>query len=58
MKIRHHADHAELRRSSYPPIEEQLDALWHAMDRGQLPKVDGFYDRIRSVKDQFPRRDK
>lgn len=55
MKIRHHADHAELRREAYPPVEEQLDALWHAMEKGLLPRVPGFHDRIKAVKARYPK---
>ncbi|MBB2918112.1 hypothetical protein [Cupriavidus alkaliphilus] len=57
MKIRHRPDHAPRRKGEYPPIEEQLDALWHAMDRGELPKVNGFYDRIKEIKDRHPKPD-
>lgn len=46
-----------LRKVSYPDAGEQLDALWHAMDTGAMPKVDEFYDMIKAVKDQFPKND-
>jgi hypothetical protein len=39
----------------YPEIGNQLDALWHAMDRGDLPKVPEFYDPIKEVKDRHPK---
>jgi hypothetical protein len=39
----------------YPAFGEQLDALWHAMDRGELPQVEGFYDIIKAVKDKHPK---
>ncbi len=55
MKLTHHADHAPLRADTYPPIEEQLDALWHAMEQGELPRVKGFYDRIKEVKERYPK---
>lgn len=45
------------RRSAYPAITDQLDALWHAMDAGMLPKVPAFYDPIKEVKDSFPKPD-
>ena len=48
-------DAIEQRREAYPPIGDQLDALWHAMDAGVLPKVAGFYDRISEVKVKFPK---
>jgi hypothetical protein len=31
-----------------------LLALWQAMDTGLLPKVPGFYDKIKEVNDRFP----
>jgi hypothetical protein len=45
------------RRNAYPAISEQLDALWHAMDSGALPKVAAFYDPIKEVKDNYPKPD-
>jgi hypothetical protein len=46
-----------LRKVSYPDVGQQLDALWHAMDEGALPKSNEFYDMIKAVKDQFPKND-
>ncbi len=42
-------------RRKYPPVGEQLDALWHAMDSGDLPKINGFYNLIKDVKDSDPK---
>ena len=47
--------HGEKRASEYPKIGDQLDALWHAMDKGILPKVDDFYTPIKTVKDKYPK---
>lgn len=47
--------YAEQRRNAYPIMGDQLDMLWHAMDAGILPKVQDFYDAIKSVKDQYPK---
>lgn len=57
MKIEHRKDYASMRAAAYPSIEEQLDALWHAMDRGEAPKAPGFYDLIKRVKDRYPKDD-
>lgn len=46
-----------LRSVSYPDVGQQLDALWHAMNNGTLPKVDEFYNMIKDVKDRFPKGD-
>lgn len=43
------------RRGSYPPIEEQLDMLWHAMDQGSIPKAEPFYSTLQAVKQQSPK---
>lgn len=45
----------EARKSAYPGIEDQLDALWHAMDQGIIPKVEPMYSSIKEVKDSFPK---
>lgn len=55
MHIVHTEDYAKMRSRSYPPVEEQLDALWHAMDQGLLPKAEPFYSAIRDVKQRFPK---
>ena len=43
------------REEAYPSIEDQLDALWKAMDEGVLPKAGKFYDAIKAVKDKYPK---
>lgn len=55
MKIDHVEDYRPVRAKEYPPIQEQLGALWHAMDQGILPMVPAFYDPIKAVKDTFPK---
>lgn len=42
------------RDRAFPRVKELLEALFWAMDRGELPKVSGFYDRIKAVHDRFP----
>jgi len=43
------------RRRNYPSLSDQLDALWHAMNNGTLPKAEPFYSEIKAVKDRFPK---
>ena len=43
------------RAQSYPPIGEQLDMLWHAIDEGKLDKPCDFYLKLKSVKDVYPK---
>lgn len=45
------------RRVTYPDVGEQLDALWHAMDEGILPKIEPMYSNIKATKEQFPKGD-
>ncbi len=44
----------EKRKSSYPPIQDQLLALWNSMDTGEIPKSKEFYTAIKLVNDEHP----
>ena len=44
-----------LRAREYPPLGDQLDALWRAMGDGTLPKVAAFYDPIAAIKTKYPK---
>lgn len=55
MKISHQSDYAKRRAENYPALSEQLDALWHAMDQGTLPKAEPFYSSIKTVKETYPK---
>lgn len=43
------------RARQYPPVGDQLDALWRAMDSGLLPKVPDFFNPIAAVKADYPK---
>lgn len=43
------------RVSSYPHVADQLDALWHAMDQGLLPKIEPMYSSVLAVKQKHPK---
>ena len=43
------------RKPLYPQLEEQLDALWHAIDSGALDKTSKFYTDLKAVKDKHPK---
>lgn len=43
------------RVNSYPPLGDQMDMLWHAMDSGALPRVEPFYGSIKAVKNAHPK---
>lgn len=46
---------SDMRASAYPQIGDQLDALWHAMDRGDIPVAAEFFEMIKAVKDRYPK---
>jgi len=43
------------RMSAYPPITEQLDMLWHAMDQDPALRLEPFYSTIQAVKLSIPK---
>ena len=43
------------RAKQYPPLGDQLDMLWHAIDNGTLNKTSDFYTAIKAVKDAHPK---
>jgi hypothetical protein len=46
----------ELRKNSYPLIQDQLDMLWHDIDNELIPGKDGkFYNAIASIKNKIPK---
>ena len=51
-------NYAEKRASKYPPLTEQLDLLWHAIDAGTLDDRDHrnkFYSMLKQVKENNPK---
>lgn len=51
--------YAKLRK--YPKYNQQLDTLWHDIDRGlfgEQAKTGDFYQAILAIKQQFPKTDK
>jgi hypothetical protein len=48
-------DYRERRYLAYPAIGDQLDALYHAMARGELPMIRDYYDPIAAVKATNPK---
>jgi hypothetical protein len=47
--------YARIRARMYPSIADQLDMLWHAMDRGDMPVAEPFYSSIKMVKNAVPK---
>lgn len=46
---------SQARRRAYPPLGDQMDMLWHAMDDNVMPRVEPFYSQIKAVKDANPK---
>ena len=51
------SNYAQQRRNSYPPVGDQLDMLWHSIDKDpQLKsKYFDFYEAIKAVKVKYPK---
>ena len=51
------SQYAQERRKAYPPIGDQLDMLWHSIDKDpQLKsKYFDFYEAIKAVKVKYPK---
>lgn len=52
MKFKLDQDYSELRREEYPPIAEQLDALWKGGDA-----LEEMRQRVLEVKRKYPKHD-
>jgi len=58
LPLREGPEYALNRINNYPSIGSQLDMLWRAMDKGEIPKAAEFYDAIKLVKASIPKEDK
>ena len=56
-KEKQQAPYIEQRRNAYPPIGDQLDMLWHTIDKDE--KLQGiyfdFYQTLKTVKVKYPK---
>ena len=43
------------RVEEYPTLEEQLDMLWHGMDKNPDKRVEPWYSLIRGIKEKNPK---
>lgn len=52
------SNYVEQRRNAYPPVGDQLDMLWHTIDKDE--KLQGkyfdFYQTLKTVKIKFPKK--
>ena len=49
------ADYKKWRSLEYPSVIDQLDMIWHAMDNGEIPKANTFFEARASVKEKYPK---
>ncbi|MBC7198138.1 MAG: hypothetical protein H5U32_02700 [Pseudomonas balearica] len=56
MEINHTSNYKKRRASAYPSIHDQLDMLWHAMDKGEISVAKEFYEAVKEVKEEFPKK--
>lgn len=47
------AQYKRNRAKEYLPLKEQLDMLWHSIDKGNLDKTSDFYTTNKAVKDKY-----
>jgi hypothetical protein len=50
--------YSEKRQVAYPPLAEQFDLLYHAIDAGEFgntAKTSAFYTKLKAVKDKYPK---
>ena len=45
----------ENRKTEMPPLQDQLMAMWHGMDSGEIPKCAVFYDAIKAIHVKYPK---
>ena len=53
MRIKYIENYAKRRAAAYPPIGDQLDALWKGGDAVEIMR-----QKVMAVKDEFPKPDK
>jgi hypothetical protein len=61
MKLHHTGDYRVKREGEYPPIGDQIDALWKALEpnKTKLPKeARDMMERVQAVKRKFPKVEK
>ena len=57
LKDAEQSQYVEQRRNAYPPIGDQLDMLWHTIDKDILlqKRYFDFYQTIKKVKVKYPK---
>lgn len=53
MIVQHISDYAEKRREEYPPIEDQLDAIWKHL--ATMPNPPPMLAQIQAIKSKYPK---
>jgi hypothetical protein len=54
LKLQHRRGYKEARRLAYPVVEDQLDAIWKALETIDLPEeAKSMLAKIKEVKDTY-----
>ena len=48
-------DYRAARSAAYPPVNEQLDMIWKAMDEAPAKRLEPFYSYVKAIKDAYPK---
>lgn len=48
-------EYKEKRKQAYPKMDELIELLFEAMDSGELPKANKFYQAIKKIRDDNPK---
>jgi hypothetical protein len=48
-------EYQRLRAPEYPSIADQLDMIWHGIDAGTLDTSSTFYNKLKEIKDKYPK---
>ena len=56
-KIWGHYEYERKRDKRYPLITEQLDMLFHDIEKGELDKTGSFYRAVKAIKEKYPKPD-
>jgi carbamoylphosphate synthase large subunit len=54
---KHSIAHYRKRKINYPSIAEQLDMIYHAIDKDKFDKTSAFYKALKTVKNKYPKLD-
>lgn len=48
-------DYVTQRMAAYPPVNQQLEWIWEAMDANLLPRIEPLYSQVKAVRELYPK---